>query len=192
MKRGDFLWLIIPFILTGCGAGPVNDEVENQDSLQTEEVEVIESKPGDPKEIIEQDGIALEIYDFENFEPFLQQNDDKIHVINFWATWCIPCVQELPYFEALGEKYPEIDLVLVSLDFRKVVETELIPFIIDRQLKSEVLMLHEPDANSWIPKVNEDWSGAIPATVIYKGQQREFYEQSFTFEELESEIEKFK
>ena len=57
-------------------------------------------------------------------------------------------------------------------------------------MHSEIVLLDDADANSWIPKVSEDWSGAIPATVIYKKENRMFYEKSFTYEELKTEIQK--
>jgi hypothetical protein len=100
-------------------------------------------------------------------------------------------VAELPYFEQLGEAYPEIDLTLVSLDFPSLLEKNLIPFIQKNKLKSEVIVLDEPDGNTWIPQIDENWSGAIPATIIYKNDKSAFYEQSFTFETLEKEIKTF-
>lgn len=145
-----------------------------------------------PKEVVTLGETSVEIYDFDNFEPFTQVADDRIHVINFWATWCVPCVKELPYFEQLGEKYPEVEVVLVSLDFSTKVESSLIPFIEDNKLKSEVIMLHDPNGNEWIPKIDKNWSGAIPATLIYKNKKSKFFEQSFNFAELEKEILKFK
>lgn len=178
-----FFTLVISLsILCSCGSS-------DQENTNTSEVVSFERNP---KEVVSAHGIDLEIYDFENFQAFLNRDDDQIHVINFWATWCVPCVQELPYFEELGKKYREIPITLVSLDFRKAVESDLIPFIKENKLKSDVIMLHEADANSWVPKVDPNWSGAIPATIIYRGNKSNFYEQSFTFEELETEVLKFK
>ncbi|MNS33235.1 hypothetical protein D3C72_653440 [compost metagenome] len=70
-------------------------------------------------------------------------------------------------------------------------ETKLLPFVKEHNLKSEVLLLNDPDANTWINKVDSTWSGAIPATIIYKGDKRRFYEKSFSFEELENEVKQF-
>ena len=134
--------------------------------------------------------IQLEIYDFNGFEKFLNQKDDKVYVINFWATWCGPCVKELPYFEKLNEEYASknVEVILVSLDFPHLYESKLKPFIVDRKLKSKVIVLNDVDMNTWIPKVSEDWSGSIPATVIYRNDNYKFYEQSFDYIELELEI----
>jgi len=136
---------------------------------------------------------SLEVYDFNGFKKFLNQEDDKVHVINFWATWCGPCVKELPHFEALREKYKSdnIDFVLVSLDFPHLYDSKLKPYILKEKLKSKVIALDDVDSNTWIPQVDQTWSGSIPATIIYKKDKRKFYEKSFTLDELDQEIKQF-
>lgn len=136
---------------------------------------------------------TVPVYDFAGLEPILHQQNDTCYVVNFWATWCKPCVEELPAFEELQEtfKNEKLKVLLVSLDFIKYYDTQLLPFIADRKLKSEVVLLNDPRSNTWIDKVSPDWSGAIPATIIYRGEMRQFYERSFTFEELESEVNAF-
>ena len=129
--------------------------------------------------------------DYAAFErEYFQQENDTTYVVNFWATWCKPCVKELPAFEKIRTDYADqkVKVVLVSLDFPEKVDALVIPFIEKRDLQSEVVLLDDPDANSWIPKVSEEWSGAIPATVIIKEGEKSFYERSFTFEELETEL----
>ena len=137
--------------------------------------------------------IDLEVYDFNGFEKFLNKNDDKVYVINFWATWCAPCVKELPYFESLNTEFKDdgVEVILVSLDFPHLYEEKLKPFIKERNLKSKVVALDDPDMNTWIPKVSESWTGAIPATIIYRNDNRKFYEQSFDFEGLKTELNQF-
>ena len=143
-----------------------------------------------PIEIVTDDGVSIEVYDFENFKPFLQQQDEVVYVINFWATWCKPCVEELPAFISLQEKYQDkkVKVLLVSLDFSTKIKEQLIPFINIKKIKTEVILLDDADQNTWIPQVSEKWSGAIPATLIYYKDKRAFYEQSFTFETLEQAV----
>lgn len=135
----------------------------------------------------------LKVYDFKGLEPLLNKKDGKVHVINFWATWCVPCVKELPYFEQLRAAYADknVEVLLVSLDFPHQYDTKLKPFIKERKIQSEVVALDDADMNTWIPKVDETWSGSIPATIIYKDEERRFFEQSFTFEELEKQVKPF-
>jgi len=136
----------------------------------------------------------IKIFDFDGLESYLsEKGDDKTYVVNFWATWCAPCVKELPYFEQLNANYSNknVEVILVSLDFSKQLETKLKPFIRKNKLKSEVLLLSDVDANTWIPKVDKNWSGSIPATLIYNKNRTKFYERSFDYKELETELKQF-
>jgi len=135
----------------------------------------------------------IERYNFSDLEPLLHKNNDTTYIINFWATWCAPCVKELPYFKELHEwnKSEKLKVVLVSLDFKDKFESSLIPFIKKRELTPQVIFLDDPDENSWIPKVNETWSGALPATLIYNKDKRAFHMEPFTKETLFEEVEKF-
>jgi thiol-disulfide isomerase/thioredoxin len=132
----------------------------------------------------------IPVVDFEGFESYLSKDNDTTYVVNFWATWCKPCVKELPAFEKLNEVYAndKVKVLLVSLDFIKHFETKVKPFVAEKNLKSDVILLNDPRSNQWIDKVSKEWSGAIPATVIYRGKDRLFYEGSFTYEELEKEM----
>ena len=135
----------------------------------------------------------IETYSFSELEPLLNYNDNNTYVINFWATWCKPCVEEMPYFQELHNTYSDqnVKVILVSLDFPDKIESQLMPFIKDKKLTPLVVLLDDPDENYWIPKIDESWSGALPATLIYNKNKRAFYEQSFTKESLFKEIKKF-
>ena len=145
-----------------------------------------------PKETINAEGITMPVCNFEGLKPLLEQRDGKIYIINFWASWCKPCLEELPYFEKLAQSsHGELVIVLVSVDFRSKAESDLIPFIRKQQLKLPILLLDDPDANSWIEQVSPYWSGAIPATLIYRNEKKEFFEKKFTFEQLEAAVKDF-
>ena len=134
----------------------------------------------------------LEVYDFQGVEQFLHSNDSKTYVVNFWATWCAPCIKELPYFEQIQDEYKdEIEVILISLDFPSQYETKLKPFLKEKQLKSKVIVLDDVDMNFWIPKIDSKWDGAIPVTLIYNKQKRQFYPQSLTYDQLITEVKKF-
>lgn len=137
--------------------------------------------------------VKLEVYNFDELEPLLTKKDDKVYVVNFWATWCAPCIKELPYFEKLNEAYKSknVEVILVSLDFPNQYEKRLKPYIKKNKLQSKVVALNDVDSNTWIPKIDKNWTGAIPATVIYSSEKRAFYERSFNYSELEEEVNKF-
>ena len=125
---------------------------------------------------------------FEDLEPRLHTESDSLYIVNFWATWCVPCIKELPEFEKINEEYSDrgVKVLLVSLDNPDHMESRLLPFIAKHKLKSEIVLLDDPRSNRWIPMVDESWSGAIPATIIFTKNSRSFYEKVFTYEELEN------
>lgn len=131
---------------------------------------------------------------FNQMSPIFNFKNDTTYVINFWATWCKPCIEELPILEALHSKSKEkkIKVILVSLDFAEQVESKLVPFVQKQELQSTVLMLTDGNFNNWINKVSSEWSGAIPATYIYKGAQSQMILKKFdSLEELEADIQPF-
>ena len=135
---------------------------------------------------------AVPILDFEGIKPYLEKDSDTVYVVNFWATWCKPCIEELPFIEQLHRDpiNQPLQVILVSLDFRNQVQSKLIPFINEHSLQSKVIVLDDPDANSWIDRVDESWSGAIPATLVYKKEKRMFFHEGFeNYQSIKSAIE---
>lgn len=127
------------------------------------------------------------VAEFDKLAPIFSQEDDATYVINFWATWCGPCVEELPYFERLAKETADenVQLVMVSLDFRRDVRTKLLRFIRERPFDLPVIALTDSKTNVWIDKVDPEWGGAIPITIIYHGDKRIFVPDQFAdYEEL--------
>ena len=138
--------------------------------------------------------VAQEItfIDREQITRWKSSESDTVFVINFWATWCGPCVKELPAFEKLQEEYADkqVQVILVNNDFKKQFESRVIPFVQERNLKSRVVFMNESNPNKWIDLVSEEWSGALPATIIISGKKKQtlFFEKSFEYEELEKAL----
>jgi len=135
----------------------------------------------------------VQSYTYNELKTLLEKNDGKTYVINFWATWCAPCVKELPAFEKINKEYAtkNVTVILVSLDFPKQIAKRLIPFINKKKLQSKVVLLNDINEDFWIKAIDSTWSGAIPATIIYNGKDRKFYEQSFDYDQLETELQPF-
>ncbi|WP_372645148.1 TlpA disulfide reductase family protein [Ancylomarina sp.] len=134
----------------------------------------------------------IKTYNFDELEPIFHSQNDTTYVINFWAMWCKPCVEELPHFEAIRKNYADkkVKVILVSLDFGETVVERLNKFRTKRKVNSEIVILDDPDADNWISKVDEKWDGALPATVIYKKDQREVFTRQVSYEELAESIDK--
>ena len=128
---------------------------------------------------------------FDQFESsYLHKQNDTLYIINFWASWCIPCRQEMPAFEKVREKYDnkKVKIILVSLDIPNELESRLLPYIHTNHIKSQVVLLDDPNQNTWIDRVDPKWSGTLPFTQIYGRGFRESYERSFRFNQLDSII----
>lgn len=126
-------------------------------------------------------------------QRLINQKDGSIQVINFWATWCGPCVKELPFFEKLNTSTSLAKVTLINLDFVEKLD-RVDAFIARKKIKNEVLLLDEIDYNSWIEKVDKSWTGSIPATLIYNPEngKRAFTQQELKEGELEKLIESVK
>lgn len=129
---------------------------------------------------------------FDDFEKAVIKANDTVYVINFWATWCAPCIKELPYFEQLHQENKKVKVLLVSLDSQKDLEKKLIPFIDRKKITAEVILLSDKDYNTWLSKIDKDWSGAIPATLLLEGKKHLFAEREFEdFIELNDYVNSF-
>ena len=135
----------------------------------------------------------LIVYDkFADFERAIIKDDGKVYVVNFWATWCAPCVKELPYFEKLHQQNKNVVVILASLDSKKDIERKLIPFIKRKNIIAQVVSLNDKDYNSWLPQIDQNWSGSIPATFIFSGSRKLFAEREFeNFTELNDYVNTF-
>jgi len=134
----------------------------------------------------------VQVVKFTDLQPLLSSNSDTVFIVNFWATWCAPCVKELPDFEEIRQKYEDknVRMILVSLDFPKQLEKRVIPFVERKKLGAEVWLLDEPDYNSWIDKIEKTWEGNIPITLIYNSSRnyRQFINGETNAESLEKII----
>ncbi len=139
-------------------------------------------------------GKSIKVVDFKDFEKLLSKKNDTLYVINFWATWCSPCVEELPYFLAAHQKYSKnkFRLILVSLDFENQLNSRLLPFVHKNNISCEVLLLRQDRSHVWIPKVNKNWSGSIPATLFISNGKHTFHEGQLSKEQLTNYINKLK
>ena len=131
----------------------------------------------------------IPVLNFDELEPLLYTDSNEINIINFWAMWCAPCVKELPILQDYQKNNPNVNVTLVSLDFPEDIESKLKPFLKQKGITAKVVLLDDPDANSWIDKIDPNWSGAIPFTIIFNNKKRSFHERVFKdIEDLKNEI----
>lgn len=133
---------------------------------------------------------------FDQLKQLIDRSNDTLYVVNFWATWCAPCVKELPQFETVRQQYAnqKVAVLLVSMDDKKTLATKVAPFVRNRKIRSKVVLLDESDLNTWVDKLAPEWSGALPMTLILNKQRniRKFIGQPVKEGELESIINQYK
>lgn len=119
---------------------------------------------------------------------------DSILVISFWATFCKPCVEEIPYLESISNKYKDqkVKVLLVSLDTRDSFPDEIERFIKRNNYTSQVVWLNETNADYFCPKIDKSWSGSLPSTLIInkKTGYKKFIEEQMKPEQFETELKK--
>ena len=135
----------------------------------------------------------VSVYKINDLLKRIYNKSDTIYIVNFWATWCKPCVAELPAFEKINNEYAastKTKVLLVSLDFKEDLNKRIKPFLKNNHYKTETIILDETNGNEFINKVTPDWTGAIPATIItQKNKSRfEFFEKKVTYEFLKSKL----
>lgn len=120
---------------------------------------------------------------------------EEVKVINFWATWCAPCIKELPFFEKVNQERKDAKVTLVSMDIDLDPNPDKVNrFVARKKLQSQVLILNERNPNDWIDKIEKEWSGALPATLIIntKNGKRKFVEKELHEGDLEKLIDEIK
>lgn len=120
---------------------------------------------------------------------FLQNTKDKkVRIVNFWASWCAPCVKELPYFKKIAENYAsQVEVIFISLDFAEDIEKAK-KVLEKKQITWETYLLDETKYDTWINDVHKNWQGAIPVTILISSNKKIFIEGEITYEDLEKKI----
>lgn len=138
------------------------------------------------------EGQKIEYIKIPELEKILQNRDNKLYVLNFWATWCAPCVSEISNFEKVAKDYSaeKVRFILVSLDFPSEVEKQLIPFLKKNKITLNVAVMMDVDYNKWIDKIDPQWQGDIPATLFFNNTRKSkfFHSGGVTEPELKKYI----
>jgi thiol-disulfide isomerase/thioredoxin len=144
-------------------------------------------------------GNKVSLVTFDQLQPYAAhppkshsgKTNDTLYVVNFWATWCEPCVKEIPAFQEEYKKYggKKVKMIFVSMNAPRELNT-VQKFVDNQKLEPLVFVLNESNPNNWIDKIDSSWDGSIPATVMYKSGKKVYFRSGeFTSESLEKVIQ---
>ena len=126
-------------------------------------------------------------------ENIMAAKNDTTYVVNFMATWCKPCMEEIPSFEQAAQEVSgkKFRLIYISLDAAGDLNKKLNPLLQRKKILNTTYLLDEPDYNSWIDKIEPSWDGAIPVTFIFNNEKntRKFIKNATTHAELYAAIQ---
>ena len=136
--------------------------------------------------------ISIPKWKITDVEKYMNSGKDEVLVINFWATFCKPCVAEIPSFIAVTNQYKDqhVKLLLVSLDLPSFYPKKIADFARKHEFNTNIVWLEETNADYFCPKIDQKWSGSIPATLIInpKTGYRKFFEEEIEKEKFEAAV----
>lgn len=137
-------------------------------------------------------GQELQVLSFNDLSQLVNKKDGKTRVVNFWATWCKPCIDELPAFMQAKKaaEYENIEFIFVSVDFQSQ-NQKVKNKIKELHLEGTLVQLNEP-GNDWIDKMDTNWSGAIPYTMLIlpNGKRVYHYDSFENYNDLKAFLDK--
>ena len=123
---------------------------------------------------------------------YYSKKSDSVYVINFWATFCKPCVAEIPYMQQIAKKYEaqKVKLILISLDLPTYYPKLIDKFAKSNNINADIAWLNENDADYFCNKIDKKWSGSIPSTLFVnaKSGTKTFFEEPLSEQKFEEEL----
>jgi thiol-disulfide isomerase/thioredoxin len=159
-----------------------------------EDVPLSNTSTEDLKKIATAKGKTVELVTMAELSNILSNTGDELIVCNFWATWCKPCIAEMPFFDKLQDEFKEDEVRIIFVSVDDINQAEKVKtFVREKQLRSQMMQMNEDRTvlKTWFGKIQNGWTGEVPATLFVRtdGDIKTFYTGSFqTYEELRAAL----
>jgi thiol-disulfide isomerase/thioredoxin len=189
MKQTLVSLLVVAGLFTSLNGRPLIESVQNAKAVPAKAPAKTKVAQSNPK-----DGPKVGTLKPADFGKFKDSAKGKVLVLNFWATWCGPCVAEFPELVALDAKYRDkgVKLVGITADDPDDIQPKVIPFIKKLQVKFDIIRQDTDDPEEMMNQITKEWNGEIPATFVYDKQGNLAYSRFGIIDRdlLAAEIEK--
>ncbi len=179
---------VLAITLMGCGD---SGDSSHSTSAQQQEGAQQEAAPEKAAPDSAADAPTLETVTHADAMAVVEQSEATLTVVNFWATWCVPCVEEFPAFVKLDRALDDrgVDVMFISTDFPNEKE-KVVAFLAEHGVTGTSYLKPGDNTTEFVNNFNEDWSGAVPATFIYDdtGTLLAFWEGKASYEELKERV----
>ena len=136
---------------------------------------------------------TVDVVDAAQLAALLKPNGSPAVVVNFWATWCPPCVEEMRELSEFYRAYASrgVKFVSVSVDDPGTVEDRVKPFVTQKTLPFPVHVLSDRSPEAVAKMLNLDWSGAVPATFVFgkNGEAVRTWHEAVTRKDLSQSVD---
>ncbi|HSP87800.1 MAG TPA: TlpA disulfide reductase family protein [Ignavibacteriaceae bacterium] len=170
-----FSFIVLTIFFTGCIKEEKKIDQKETDNSYTGEIPVID-----------------EVW----LKNKIEQRNGKPLFVNFWATWCVPCVEEFPDLVKIynENKNSQFEFLSVSVDLPSEIETKVKPFLLKQEADFPVVVVEEKRSDEVINFINPEWSGAVPLTVIYNkdGTMQSYIPEAKDYEFFKKSIDEIK
>jgi thiol-disulfide isomerase/thioredoxin len=136
--------------------------------------------------------ITAAAIDKAKLTKLIRERKGKILFLNLWATWCVPCREEIPSIVKLANEMKDVEFVGISIDYPDEVNSKIIPFLKSNNVKFKNYVNGFSNDEELINALDKKWNGALPVTFIYdtKGNKMVFLQGMKTYEEFKTETKK--
>jgi thiol-disulfide isomerase/thioredoxin len=163
---------LILLLLNGCSS-------RNPGGSRNGKIEVSSERPSIVR--------SVELIDQKGLDKIIREREGKPLLLNIWATWCQPCVEEFPDLIKLAASDTLVEVVGISVDYPDELHTKVLPFLEKLKVPFKIYIAKFDKQEDFIAALDSTWNGAVPATFFYNGKGRKqfaFIGQG-TFEQFE-------